>query len=198
MTKAVLFDIDGVILPKDKQFDQKYSEEFEVDLQDIKLFFKSAFVKCQKGEADIKEALKPYLKKWSWQGNADDFLEYWFSTTTEADEDVLKIVDKLREFGIECHIASNQEKYRGEFLLEGMRFADYFDEVFFSYDLKVTKKDIQFFEYVVNVLGIKPAEIMFFDHDPKVVELAKKIGIEAYLYEDIDTLKKYVRPLLAN
>jgi putative hydrolase of the HAD superfamily len=198
MTKAVLFDIDGVLLPKTELFSERYAEEHGVDLEDIKPFFETKFRECIVGKADLKESLKPYLEIWNWEGSVDDFLDYWFFDGFEVDEDLMKLVDKLREVGIDCHLASNQEHYRSEYLLEELRFADYFDESFFSCDLGVTKRDKAFFEKVIAILNIDPNEIMYFDDDEVNILTAASVGIHAVVYKDIDTIRQAIKPLVAN
>ncbi len=198
MTKAVIFDIDGVLIQRSGYFSEKFAEDYGLEVDEVQAFFKGPFKKCVIGHADMREELKPYLKKWQWEGNVDDFLDYWFSSEAEADEDMMKIVDKLREFGVDCHLVSNNEQYRAEFLLEDMRFGDYFDESFFSCDLGTTKNNQEFFNKVLDILRVEPKDIIYFDDDDKNVETALACGIDAHVFIDVDSFKTKIKPLISN
>lgn len=198
MIKAILFDIDGVIVLREGYFSERFSREYDIPLDEITPFFKKEFKKAVLGEVDLKEVLPKYLKKWHWEGDTTDFLDYWFSTETKVDEEIIALVSQLREYGIDCHLASTQEKYRANFLLDDMKLSYDFDEVFFSSDLGVDKSEPEFFKKVLASLSLEPSEVMFIDDDPKNIEAATKIGINAYLYEGVDSFKKQVQPLMAN
>ena len=59
--KAILFDLDGVILkPRDKYFSEKYAEEQNVPIENIIPFFKNEYKKIMLGQADLKEVLSKY------------------------------------------------------------------------------------------------------------------------------------------
>lgn len=198
MHKALLLGIDGVLIQRSRYFSEKFAEEYEVDIDKITPFFTGPYQRCVIGQADLREELKPYLKKWEWGGNVEDFLEYWFTSEAEADEDMLKLVDKLREFGVDCHLASDQEEYRAAFLLEDKRFADYFDESFFSCDLRVKKENKEFFKKAIDIIGIDPKNILYFDDDPENVESALAVGIDAHVFTDVDSFKAKIKPLISN
>lgn len=58
--KAVLFDIDGVILEKNP-FSKRLSQKFNVPMEKISPFFQQEFKLCSVGRADLKEEVKKYL-----------------------------------------------------------------------------------------------------------------------------------------
>lgn len=155
--KHVLVDADGVAIKAHPYFSDRYSKEFDVEKEKIMEFFKREYPFCARGKADVREELVKYLDLWNWEGSVDDLLVYWFEGENEVDERVMKVVDSLRDLGVECHLASDQEKVRGEYLLEDVGLAKRFDESFFSCDLGVVKDEREFFEKVVEALGVEPS-----------------------------------------
>jgi putative hydrolase of the HAD superfamily len=126
----------------------------------------------------------------------EDLLEYWFTSEGTINKEVLKIIGDLRSKGIKCYIATRQEKYRMQYLLDTVGLKNYFDGVFCTCDIGYDKWQLEFFEYVFKKLKLKPQEIMFFDDTQKNIDIISKEGVHAYFYENIDTLKKHTDQLL--
>jgi len=137
----------------------------------------------------LKEELKKLLPAWGWKKDTNAFLEYWFTSDIEVDKDVLKVVEEYRKQGIRCYLATDQEKYRAEYLRKELGLEKEFDGEFFSYELKASKSDPGFFREILAKLGMKPEEVAYRDDDKKNVEVAKELGIEAKFYEKISDLK---------
>lgn len=188
--RAALFDLDGlVIIGRKRFFSERLAEEHNIPMEKVQEFFLNDFKECSFGKADLKEKIAPYLVKWSWQGSVDDLLNYWFSSEGIKDEEVLRIVKELRNSGVKCYIATRQEKYRMQYLLDVVGLKDHFDGIFCTCNIGYDKSQPEFFEYVFKELGMKPEEILFFDDSQKNVDLAQKLGINAHFYQSIETLK---------
>ncbi len=187
--KVVLFDIDGLLLKKQGYLSERFAKQYGIPLAEVTPFFTNELRTCQKGKADLKHELSKYLPQWRWAGSVDDFMMYWFSSDADVDEDVFKAVTALRAAGIKCYLASNQEKYRGEYILHTLDFKSKFVGHFFSFDIGVSKSEPQFFVHVLAELGVPAGDVVFLDNDPKNVESAKSVGIDARLYAGIESLR---------
>ncbi len=69
-----------------------------------------------------------------------------------------------------------------------MGFTRDFDTVFCSAEIGYKKPDTEFFMHILATLGADPSDIWYFDDAVENIESAKKIGINAILYNDIATL----------
>jgi putative hydrolase of the HAD superfamily len=186
--KAILLDGDGLLLEEKGYFDVTYSKQFGVNPESLKPFFRGAFQECIRGKADLKEELAHVLKDWDWKGSVEELMEYWFSVCTTADFSVMKKVQELRGSGVRCYIASNQEKYRGQYIQENLNFKNLLDGSFCSYESGYVKSEKEFFEYALNELQIQPLEVLFLDNEEKYIELPKQLGMNATLYTSIEDL----------
>jgi putative hydrolase of the HAD superfamily len=190
MIKAVLFDADGVILKKYKEyFSERFAREYGAPIEEIRLFFKGEFPECQRGSKDLKVEFEKYLPKWGWQKSVDEFLSYWFTNDVIADTEVLKEVAGIRARGLKCYLATDQEKYRAEYLTTTLKLSDVFDDCFFSYDIRHLKSSPEYFKEILKRTGLRPEEIAYFDDDRKNVETAKTLGINAVFYTTIADLQ---------
>jgi HAD superfamily hydrolase (TIGR01509 family) len=191
--RVILFDLDGlVIVGKKKLFSERIAEEKHIPLEKVQEFFQNDFRECSFGRADLKEKLAPYLVKWDYNGSVEDFLQYWFETESTTDKEVLEIVSDLRKQGIPCYIATRQEKYRKEYLLEIVGLKNSFDGIFCTCDIGYDKWEKEYWDSVCKSLHLKPEEIMFFCDSQKNIDSSKTLGVNAYFYGDIVHLKEVI------
>lgn len=180
--KAILFDVDGVLIKSDR-FGDYYQKITGVTSAEMQPFFSGPFRECKIGKADIKKELVPWLEKWKWIGSPDEFLQTWFEYENKPNVELLNLIKKIRKQNVLCYLATNQEKYRAEFIWNTMKFSDYFDGMFCSSNLGVAKPDAKFYKIILGKLqeqhGISPEEILYFDNDPIGVEVAQQLGIVA-------------------
>ncbi len=115
-------------------------------------------------------------------------MQYWFSTVTLPDREVLNVVQKIRSAKQRCYLVTNQEKYRATYMRENLGFKDTFDGCFFSYKIGYKKSDKEFFEFILRSLNLPPDETTYFDNDEKNVFVAKSIGIQAWLWTGVSSL----------
>lgn len=198
-TKCILFDADGVVIHSE-MFSVQYAKKYNVPYEDILPFFKKEFPDCIIGKADLIKIVKPWLPKWKWKGSVHDFLQFWFEAEHNIDKNIVSVINKLRKRGIKCYLATNQEKYRTQYMLENMGFKDLFDNVFSSSHIGYKKPDTKFFESILNKLkkeyNINPHEIMFFDDSIEHIDEANKLGIKAYQYQNFKDFEKLIEPFI--
>lgn len=195
LTKAIIFDTDGMVVITD-MFSVKYCEEYKVPYEDILPFFKNEFQPCLVGKADLKEQIKPYLEKWGWKKSVEDFLEYWFKAEHNIDQRVLEVIEKLKKSGIKCYLATNQEKYRTEYLRNQMGFDKIFDRIFSSADIGYKKPQLEFFDKVVAEIDLNKGEVQFWDDTEKNVLGAKDFGLDARQYKGFEDFETEMANLL--
>jgi putative hydrolase of the HAD superfamily len=192
MKKVVLLDADGVVIKDHDYFSSRYKRDYGKSLNDevIADFFKNEYKKTAVGKADLKELLGKKLNEWGWKGTVDELLKYWLEGERELNEEVLKVVKKLKGKEIKCYLASDNEKYRAEYLLDEVGLRQHFNDTFFSCFLGHTKSEPEFFEKIIKMLGVKPEEVEYWDDDPGNVKVAKGVGIKGNVYCNFNEFRK--------
>ena len=85
----------------------------------------------------------------------------------------LKQNKKLKVFAL-----SNTNSLHVEFLAKNIiDFRDYFNQVFYSYELGMIKPDPKIFLHVLEYINYKPSECIFIDDNRKNVKVAERIGM---------------------
>lgn len=72
-------------------------------------------------------------------------------------------------------------------------FYELFDAVFASNKIGVSKPKPDFYRRILKDMGVKPEQAVFVDDMPVNVLAAEKLGIEAILFKDSQTLRKRMR-----
>ncbi len=191
MIKVIIFDADGVLV-NGVRFSDALEKDYGISLETTLPFFTGPFQECLIGNLDLKEAVEPYLESWGWSNGVDAFLEYWFSVEHTLNEELIEYIQVLREKGVLCFLGTNNEKYRFQYMLEKMGFADSFDRTYASAHLGFKKPDHEFFKRIYNDLNnINKSEILFLDDDTDNVKSAKEFGINAEIYNSVDQVKSF-------
>ena len=193
MARCVLFDADGVLTLPEDVFSVVYARSRALDTGPFEDFFKNEWQPIVTGKRDLKESIAANPELWQWDGTADELLEYWFKTEDVRNEELLKVISEIRDKGIPCYLATDQEKYRAEYM-KNVMFKDLFSGYFVSAELGVSKTDPRFFELILRELGVqypelKPNEVIFFDDSQSKVDTAKALGIDARLFENSDQVR---------
>lgn len=193
MARILLLDTDGVLIPKEKYFSTRYAEEKGIPVQTLLPFFQGEFRRCQAGHCDMKEELAKHIAEWQWTGSVDEFLAYWFASEPDPSTLMLEAVADLRKAGVKCYIATDQERYRAQYLWNTVGLSEHFDGAFFSCDLKANKASLEFWEKTLALLGNPhPGEVTYFDDEEESVKAAASFGINARIFTDIEEVKEIV------
>jgi FMN phosphatase YigB (HAD superfamily) len=197
--KVVLFDVDGVLLTPPKMFSDQYCEQYPVDKDKlVKFYATKEFKGSSLGKFDLKDAIRIHNNLWQWNGSAEELLRMWFEAENFPNNALLETITQLRGNGTQVYIATQQERYRKQWLEENVFTDTAVDGIFCTCDLGYEKHDDGFWELVTKQLrelhpGITPSEIAYFDDKQHLVDTARKFGIDAYLYANAETTQNILQ-----
>ncbi len=182
MIKALLLDVDGVLVVGGT-FSESLARDHGITRETMAPFFRECLPACLLGRADLREELSKYVQGWGWQQSVDDFLRYWFTAEQTVDNQLVLAIQLMRQQGMQCYLATNQEKYRSVYLWNKMGFNKKFDGLFVSSQIGYMKPDTAFYQHILQTLNnILPHEILFWDDNEENVVAASKVGLRAELY----------------
>ena len=194
-TNCIIFDLDGVLINSDF-FTVSYCQDFNLDNSVFKPFFGAEFKDCLIGKSDLKEVLQKYLKSWNWNSTVDEFLLYWFNVENKPNNELINLVDALKQNGIRCVVATNQEKYRTEFV--SSKIGRHFAAIYASYQLQYIKPQKEYFIKLLELEKIKPENCLFIDDSIENINSASKLGITSFLYENNKQIMKIIKEKINN
>lgn len=73
-----------------------------------------------------------------------------------------------------------------------------FDDMVFSYEVRLAKPDPAIFRLAAERLGVAPGESVFIDDIQEFVLAANQLGFHGHHYRGLMQLQEYLDPLLRN
>lgn len=126
-----------------------------------------------------------------WEKSVEELLRYWFKSEHKVDENIIEAIKKLRQRGIKCYLATNQEKYRTEYFIHQMGLGRVFDGIFSSASIGAKKPEPAFFSHIKKSLAaVQGSEILYWDDAEENVKAAREFGFKAEVYTTFDQFKR--------
>lgn len=187
--KAIIFDLGGVLIDLDKAacisaFQKigyaKASEMLDCYAQ------KGALSLLEEGKIspdEFHDAIRSVINKPVTDTEIDNALNTFLLDIPDYKLNMLlKLKEKYR-----IYMLSNTNKIMMDHMLEnafrkqGLTVDDYFDKLFLSYEMKLSKPNPEIFESMLSEAGIRAEETLYIDDAPANIEMAKAFGGETYL-----------------
>jgi putative hydrolase of the HAD superfamily len=196
MTRAVFFDVDGVLVHgyhARPDLTRRWNENLLADLGVDPDRFNNEFIfdifikKVVVGEMSIIDALDRRLPGLGYRGSPMTFLHYWLSHDSVLNTELIDIVRRLKaRDDIKLYIATNQDHTRAQWLWHTMGLGELFEDIFYSARAGIRKPEKGFFDFIEHRIGPQSEPPLFFDDTPKVIDGARAYGWEAVLFNTVE------------
>lgn len=200
MSRAVLFDVDGVLVHgyhTRPELQRRWDENLLGDLGIEPQKFKEKFIfdvfikKVIVGQLGLVETLDRVLPQLGYHGPTQRFIAYWLEHDSHLNVELIETVRKLKAAGAKVYIATNQEHLRAQWLWQTLRLGEIFDDMFYAARLGVMKPHPGFYAEIDRRMGPQTEPPLFFDDSPEVVAGARKAGWEAVVFNTSDDCTTY-------
>lgn len=184
MIRAVLVDVDGVLVTGRPQDGLHWSHDLERDLGIVpellqRRFFARYWTDIVTGRAELRETLAPVLAEIAPSVSSGALLDYWFARDARLEETVLQDIATLRRDGLTVALASNQEHLRARYLSERLGLAVQVDHFYYSAAIGARKPDSAFYRHIEQGLGEPPGTLLLIDDTIENVSAARQAGWRA-------------------
>jgi putative hydrolase of the HAD superfamily len=196
MTRAVFFDVDGVLVHgyhARPELTRRWNENLLADLGVDPDRFTNEFIfdifikKVVVGEVAIIDALERRLPGLGYKGSPMAFLHYWLSHDSILNTDLIAAVRTLKtRSDLKLYVATNQDHTRAQWLWHTLGLGELFEDIFYSARAGIRKPEKGFFNFIEHRIGPQPEPPLFFDDTPKVIDGARSHGWEAVLFNQLE------------
>lgn len=187
--KNIIFDLGGVIINLNPELTiQQFNKLSTVPFESLYTQKKQdeLFNKFDKGEVSDFEFFTEIRRMLRFSGRDEDLLFAWNAMLLGVPEKRLDVLVECK-LNYKTFLLSNTNEAHISAIeydlyhTQGVKnFNDYFDEVYYSCRIGMSKPDKEIFEYVLTKNKLNPAETIFIDDSIQNVKGAGECGINAY------------------
>lgn len=192
--EVLLWDCDGVL--QHGRFDWRAHLDDQVGAGFADRVFE-AELPALRGERSLQAVLEDLLDQESLDRPAPvtvaDLLDIW--EQFDLDPEAVAVLAAVREHGVRCLLATNQQDHRVRHMREDRGYDDLVDGSYYSSEIGSMKPDPAFFEHILEDLGLGADRVGFVDDLVANVEAARSVGIRAVLHDPAAGATGLVRAL---
>lgn len=196
MYRAILFDIDGVLIRYEKYYSLVLEEMGYKDAPHyLDLYFQNDHL-CTTGHLNPLEEIQQYLDALGWEKSAKEFFDEQFLYEEKyLDINLMREIENIRKEGTKCYLATDQNSYRKGYLLNALGFSKAFDGWYISSDIGYRKINREYWDFVINSLkllhyNLQEKEILFIDDRNANINMAKEFGIACFHIDSEKAVQK--------
>ncbi|MDH8702394.1 HAD superfamily hydrolase (TIGR01509 family) [Dysgonomonadaceae bacterium PH5-43] len=187
--KNIVFDLGGVILTLDRseairRFESKGLKN-AADLLDP-YHQKGIFLELEEGTLTLEEFYDAVREEAGTYISDEDIDWGWLGFIQDTPIYKLKMLEDLRAKGYNLYLLSNTNPVimkwalSKDFSSEGKSLDEYFDKLYLSYKLGVTKPNPSIYEQLIADSGILASETLFIEDGKDNIEAGKAVGFKVF------------------
>ena len=176
----MLFDADGVLQGPRAGWTEELTAWGGSRAEEFLLAVAAADMSCLTGN-DFGAAMREVLLQFEISAPLEDVIDrqFWI----EVRQPMLDAVRAVRDLGLRCGLATNQQNLRGTYMRRTLCFETIFDEQFYSFELGFAKPDAGYFQAIMDRIDVSPNRVLFIDDHDGNVAGAREIGIRSELFQ---------------
>ena len=203
--RNIVFDLGGVLIDLDHH--QAVSRFEEIGVKDAKQLLdpyeqKGFFLELENGKIDVDTFCRKLCEHTGKQLSYDEIKYAWMGFIADVPQYKLDFLLELRK-KYKVYLLSNtnpivQSWARSEaFTPAGRPISAYFDKMYTSYEVGVTKPDAAIFDRMIENAPLIPAETLFVDDAKSNIEVGQGLGFPTYQPENGEDWREAVLNILA-
>lgn len=190
--KCLIFDLNGVFIVSPYLSD-RFVSEFGVNREEFLVALKDVLYHARRSKTAISfEHWQPYLNKWGLDLTAEQFFDFWFKAE-RANPDMVALAKDMKVKGFKIFVLSNNFVERAEYYTQTFTgMLKIFDGVYYSFESGFVKPDRRAYENLLTENNLSAKDCFYFDNSRENVEVAKELGMKAFLFESAEETRKII------
>jgi len=191
--KGIIFDLGNVILDFDHRIAAAKIAKFtDMSGEDIyNLFFDSPDTALfEEGRISSEDFFKAVQKKLDLKLTFEEFIPIWNEIFFFSEKNLAAYnIARALKNNYRVALLSNINSLHLEYIKKTFPILDAFHDILASCELKLRKPDARIYSKALAVLGTQSAQTFYTDDRPELVEGAKKLGINSFVFSSAAELK---------
>ena len=119
----------------------------------------------------------------------EEFLPIWNEIFTPHPGS-LEVIESLKD-NYRLYMVSNINELHFKYLEEKFgNYFKYFSYIFLSYEMGLRKPDPKIYKSIIEYIKLPAQNIIYTDDRPELIEAAKKLHIDAFVFKNVDSLRE--------
>lgn len=206
MIKNIVFDLGGVIADIDR--DAAVAAFRRLGVPDIETYLdpyeqKGIFRMVETGELGVNDFIHAINEMVGYEIEPIKIYVAWQSFIKGVKVEKLRFINELNKHHL-VYLLSNTNPFVMQWA-ESIDFSEdeipmwsYFDRMFLSYEIGITKPDKRIFERMIAETGILPEETLFVDDSQANINTAKSLGFQTYRPSEGEDWRPIITEMLNN
>lgn len=190
--RVILFDLGKVLIDFDHRVAVKKIKPYcHLDEKNIyDLFFDSGITdKYERGLISSLEFYQEAKKILGAEISYEEFTPIWNEIFTP-NPGMLEFLESLKD-NYRLYMVSNINELHFKYLhKEFNQYFKYFTYIFLSYEMRLRKPDPRIYEAIIEYIKLPAQNIIYTDDRPELIEAAKKLGVDAFVFTSINSFQK--------
>ena len=191
MIKVLMLDYAGVVGTWDEDlFLENLSKTYSLSKKEVNktLYDEDLFQEYETGQIDYKSFSDAFSKRSKKKVDPKEYLK----AIKNVHRDKPEVISFIKTLKNKIKLVLVPQNGDGEWIVNkrDLRSVKIFDKIYVTYKFKVGKIDSIFFKQCIKDLKVKPEEILYFDDKQKYIDAAKKVGIGAFLFTNLNDFKE--------
>lgn len=203
--KNIVFDLGGVIIDLDR--DQAVRRFEEIGVEDADQLIdayeqKGIFLELEDGTIGAEEFCQKLRKHTGKEISFADVTRAWLGFVVDVAQYKLDYIWQLRE-RYKVYLLSNTNPFiqlewaqTPRFSAAGRPLNDYFDKLYASYEIGITKPDRRIFDFMIEDSGMIPSETLFVDDGKRNILTGQNLGFKTYMPVNKEDWREAINRLL--
>ncbi len=190
--KILFSDIGGVLLTNGWGHESREaaSKKFGVEYSEMDVLHDFIFNVWEMGKISLDIYLDTVVFNHPRNFSRQEFKEFMLAQSVELPKTLSWLINwKKRNPTVKIISINNEPKELNEYRIEKFKLHNFFDAFISSCEVGMRKPDPGIFKLALGIAQAKPAECLYFDDRPMLVEAAKKEGIHAHHHKDFEDTK---------
>ncbi len=192
--KAFIFDLGKVLIDFDHSAAAKKASSFcnKSRKEIFDFFFDSKLtVLFEKGRITPTDFFNKVKEKINLNLSYEEFLPIWNEIffLTDDNRAVYDLVGNLRN-SYRLALLSNINELHFNYLKANFPVFDLFHHILLSFQMKSIKPDPLIYKQALYILGVLPKEVFYTDDRPELIQAARALGIQGFVFRGAAQLKK--------
>lgn len=199
MTKVILFDLGEVVFTNDWHYDcpekfAAYTQYFGISHDEMEKGWNAAWPQYELGAISEDAFWKKFLTEAGAKsmdiGKAKALWRKYFAEKPG----MLALLAELKEKYTLAVASSTGEEWLA-YKKETYHLDDYFSDYFTTWEFHIKKAEKEFFQRIIQKLGVLPEEILLVDDTQKVLDVAQSEGIQTVLFDTPERFRIHLQEL---